>query len=108
MYGEGVERRQFLQSMAATAPLVLSCGADVHVSQDPWTRVREHFLIPRDRIYLNVGTLGVQPRAVVNAVIDSTRKVAESLPAGVNWVALKQATARIIDCDPEGLAFPRN
>ena len=108
MYGEGVERRQFLQSMAASAPLLLSGEVELHASQDPWARVRDHFLIPRDRIYLNVGTLGVQPRAVVNAVIDSTRNVAESLPAGVNWDALKQATAQIIDCDPAGLAFPRN
>jgi isopenicillin-N epimerase len=107
MYAERVERRQFLQSMAATAPLFLSGDIDLR-AQDPWSRLREHFLIPRDRIYLNVGTLGVQPRTVVHAVIDSTRKVAESLPAAVNWETLKQATARIIDSDTDGLAFPRN
>lgn len=77
-------------------------------SQDPWDRVRDHFLIPRDRIYLNVGTLGAQPRSVVHAVIDATHRVAESLPAGANWDKLKQSTARIIDADPAGLAFPRN
>jgi isopenicillin-N epimerase len=125
MYAHDVERRQFIQTLAVGAPLLpneLGGRIDLLLSQkstlspilfepgdqDAWDRVRDLFLIPRDRIYLNVGTLGAQPRAVVNAVIDTTRKVAESFPPGVNWTAIKQGSARLIDCDPEGLVFPRN
>jgi isopenicillin-N epimerase len=106
MYAQGVERRQFVQTLVAGAPLLLN--AELFAGQDPWTRVRDQFVIPRDRIYLNVGTLGAQPRGVINAVVDSTRKVAESFPPGVNWDAIKQKLAALIDCDPAGLVFPRN
>ncbi len=95
-----------MQTLAAGAPLLFD--AELLASQDPWTRVRDLFVIPRDRIYLNVGTLGVQPRSVINAVVDSTRNVAESFPPGVSWDAIKQKTAAIIDSDPAGLVFPRN
>src|SRR4051794_23837343 len=38
--------------------------------EDLWRIVRAAFPIPSDRIYLNVGTLGAQPEAVVDAVIE--------------------------------------
>ena len=116
MYADGVERRQFIQALAAGAPLLFGAGRETDLStpfasaamQDVWDRVREQFIIPRDRIYLNTGTLGVQPRAVIHAVTDATYKVAQSLPPGVNWQAIKEATAALLDCDADGLAFPRN
>ena len=106
MYAHGVKRRQFMQALAASTPLLFD--AELLAGQDPWDRVRDLFLIPRNRIYLNVGTLGAQPRTVVHAVEDATRKVAESLPPGVPWEAIKQKTAALIDCDAAGLVFPRN
>ncbi len=95
-----------MQTLAASTPLLFD--AELLAGQDPWDRVRDLFLIPRNRIYLNVGTLGAQPRSVVHAVEDSTRKVAESFPPGVPWDAIKQKTAALIDCDEAGLVFPRN
>lgn len=106
MYAQWVKRRQFIQTLAATAPLLLD--AEALAAQDPWARVRDQFLIPRDRIYLNVGTLGAQPRSVVHAVDDASRRVAQSMPPGVPWDAIKQKTAALIDCDAAGLVFPRN
>lgn len=78
------------------------------VQQDPWDAVRREFLIPAERTYLNIGTLGPQPRAVVDAVIEHTRRVAQSLPPGVNWDTVKTETAALLNCDPAGLAYPRN
>ena len=106
-------RREFLNATAATvgAAIVSRPSYAVGTSaahQDDWAEIRKQFLIPADRIYLNVGTLGAQPRPVVDAVIEATRQTAESLPAGVKWEALKSATAALLDCDPAGLAFPRN
>jgi cysteine desulfurase/selenocysteine lyase len=73
-----------------------------------WDVVRSAFLIPDDRSYLNVGTLGVQPRVVVDAVIEHTRRVAMSYPPGVEWDALKGEVGALLNGDPAGFVFPRN
>ena len=74
----------------------------------PWQSLRDEFLIPEDRVYLNVGTLGPQPRVVVDAVNEVTRRVAETYPPSVDWDALKSLLADLVGCDPAGLVFPRN
>ena len=97
--------------MAATAGAAALPTATFELESKPeqdWSELRKQFLMPPDRIYLNVGTLGVQPRAVVDAVIEATRRTAESFPPGVKWDELKATTAALLDCEPEGLAFPRN
>lgn len=76
--------------------------------QDPWNVVRQAFLIPEDRIYLNVGTLGPQPRVVVDAVNEHTRRVATTYPPRIDWDALKTRLGAFVNCDPAGLVFPRN
>ncbi|MEO5510289.1 MAG: aminotransferase class V-fold PLP-dependent enzyme [Longimicrobiales bacterium] len=76
--------------------------------EELWRIVRAAFPIPADRIYLNVGTLGAQPQAVVDAVIEHTRRVAMTYPPGVDWAVLNAAMADVLHCDPAGLAFPRN
>lgn len=73
-----------------------------------WRFVREQFLIPDDRIYLNNGTLGPPPRVVVDAVAEHARRVASTFPPGVDWADLKGAVADLIGGDPEGFVFPRN
>jgi selenocysteine lyase/cysteine desulfurase len=84
------------RSAAATAP------------EDLWAVVRAAFLIPADRIYMNVGTLGPQPRPVVDAIIEHTRRVAMTYPPGVDFAALSAAMAPVLNCDPAGLVYPRN
>ena len=56
-----------------------------------WGLVRDQFLIPPDRIYLNNGTLGPSPRVVVEAVTEHTRLVATTYPPGIAWDDLKQS-----------------
>jgi selenocysteine lyase/cysteine desulfurase len=73
-----------------------------------WTFVRDQFLIPRDRIYLNNGTLGPSPAVVVDAVTEHTRRVASTYPPGVDWEDLKRSVGAFLGADPEGLVFPRN
>lgn len=76
--------------------------------EDFWGLVRSRFLIPDDRIYLNNGTLGPQPRIVVEAVAEHARRVAMTYPPGVRWDDLKAASAELLDADPEGFVYPRN
>jgi selenocysteine lyase/cysteine desulfurase len=110
-------RRQFLSLAAGTAaglawPREILAQArrfaDVPPGQDLWDTVRQAFLIPDDRVYLNVGTLGPQPRVVVDAVCEHTRRVATTYPPGIDWDALKARLGEFIGCDPAGLVFPRN
>lgn len=76
--------------------------------EDYWGFVRKQFLIPRDRIYLNNGTLGPSPSVVVEAVAEHARRVASTYPPGVGWEDLKGAVGAFLGAHPEGLVFPRN
>lgn len=76
--------------------------------QEYWRLVRGAFDIPDDRLYLNVGTLGAQPRAVVDAVVEHTRRVAATYPPALDWDELKAALGRLLSADPPGFVFPRN
>jgi selenocysteine lyase/cysteine desulfurase len=73
-----------------------------------WTFVREQFSIPRDRIYLNNGTLGPPPRLVVDATAEHERRVAATFPPTTDWDALKGGMSELLGGDPEGWVFPRN
>mgnify|MGYP000243511879 CR=1 FL=1 len=64
-----------------------SLGAELQRGGDPqdeafWSFVRDQFLIPSDRIYLNNGTLGPSPAIVVDAVAEHSRRVAATYPPG--------------------------
>lgn len=73
-----------------------------------WASVRDQFLIPEDRLYFNVGTLGPQPRPVLEAAVEAMRRTAMTYPPGVEWDDLKARLAEVVGGDPEGFAFPRN
>ena len=94
-----------LQGLSVRLAAASSGGAS---EQELWGVVRDAFLIPGDRIYLNVGTLGPQPHAVVAAVEEHARRVAMTYPPGVDWNALKARLGAFVNCDPAGLVFPRN
>lgn len=110
-----MRRRDFLQRSAATAGALAwprhldRLAQELHVrGGGPWDVVRAAFLIPDDRVYLNVGTLGPQPRVVVDAVIEHTRRVATTFPPATDWDALKARVGALLNGDPEGFVFPRN
>jgi len=109
-------RRDFLRRTALGA-ITWPAGIDalgrrlhrLHANeQEFWEVVRQAFIIPEHRIYLNVSTLGPQPRAVIDAVVEHTRRVAMTYPPGVDWDGLKARLGAFVDADPAGFAFPRN
>lgn len=112
-----MKRRDFLQCSAVTAGALAWPGRLEAVTCDtasgsftggPWDVVRAAFMIPDDRIYMNVGTLGPQPRVVVDAVMEHTQRVAMTFPPGVDWDTLKARVGTLLNGDPAGFVFPRN
>jgi selenocysteine lyase/cysteine desulfurase len=109
------DRRQFLLALGSgilSWPTTLA-ALDRHPvgsqgTQDFWTEVRAAFLLPEDRIYLNNGTLGPQPRAVMEAVEEYGRRVAETLPPPIPWAGLRDSLASLLGGDPDGFIVPRN
>jgi isopenicillin-N epimerase len=107
------DRRTFLAGLGST----LLWPRDLHAfsarlagsaHHDYWRIVRGAFHIADDRIYLNVGTLGAQPRTVVDAVVEHTRRVAETFPPALDWDGVKHELGRLLSADPAGFIFPRN
>jgi isopenicillin-N epimerase len=109
-----LKRRAFLTAAGASLawPGRLRAVADnvaaARGAPDEWDVVRAAFMLPSDRIYLNVATLGVQPRVVVDAVMEHTRRVAMSYPPALDWAALKQRASGLLNADADGFVFPRN
>jgi isopenicillin-N epimerase len=93
------------QPPAPDAPLL---DAVLAREEELWALVRSAFMIPEDRIFLNVATLGPQPRVVVDAVLEHTRRVAMSYPPAFDWDLLKEYAGAALNGDPAGFVFPRN
>ena len=79
-----------------------------HGSDDRWQLVRDEFLIPPDRIYLNNGTLGPQPRVVVQAVMEYTQAVAQTFPPRIDREDLDERLEALLGGDRDGWVVTRN
>jgi isopenicillin-N epimerase len=112
----GLSRRDFFLALGGgmlawprrLGALELEWGRTGGRDQAFWEAVRREFLIPPDRIYFNNGTLGPQPRVVVEAVAEHARGVAATLPPRVSWDELKSSLSSALGGDPEGYVVSRN
>jgi isopenicillin-N epimerase len=111
-----MRRREFLRHSAVAAALSSPAGlaAFAHraagCSGEPelWEVVRAAYSIPADRVYLNVATLGPQPRPVVDAVLEHTRRVAMTYPPSSIAEELRSEIGGFLNGEPEGFVFTRN
>lgn len=81
---------------------------------DPFEFIRSQLLVPPNRIYLNTGSLGPSPSPVIDAVINSIRKL-EANPAPENWEGLGEEMERVrakigefINAPTEDIILTRN
>ena len=82
-----------------------------------WTELRKQFLIPKDEIYLNNGTVGSSPAPVLRAVFDgytSTEKLDETDPEDYPiwgygpWNEFRDPLAAFVGCTRDEIALLRN
>jgi selenocysteine lyase/cysteine desulfurase len=123
-------RRSFLKS-ALSAPLVSSAAfaqkqparavAALPRPEDPayWSKVRDQFLLARDKVFFNNGTIGAMPRIVMEKTVEHLRKMATDIAEwdyqGEEWISgysdmasIRGKAARLIHCDPNEIALTEN
>jgi isopenicillin-N epimerase len=85
--------------------------------EEYWAELRKQFLIPRDEIYLNNGTVGSSPMPVLKAIFDGyneTEKMAQSNPEDypiwgyASWNEFRDPVAAFVGCNRDELALLRN
>src|SRR6266496_5288669 len=92
-------RRSFLTALAA--PLFARSSAAQSKAAtampkpgDPayWAKVRDQFLLARDKVFFNNGTIGAMPKVVLDRTVDHLRKMATDVAdwdykPGEEWIA---------------------
>ena len=82
-----------------------------------WGQLRKQFLIPADEVYLNNGTVGSSPMAVLRAIFDGyneTEKMAQSNPEDypiwgyASWNEFRDPVAAFVGCNRDEFALLRN
>ncbi len=118
-----LDRRQFLGVSSGLAAAGLTVPRQVLAElyeRDPdayWMEVRKKFLIPRDEIYLNNGTVGSSPMPVLQAVFDgytTLEKMADQDPEDYPiwgygpWNQFRDPLAEFVGCKRDEIALVRN
>lgn len=110
-------RRDFFQRTGLLAGAALINGLKAQAAPTDFSSaadVRRELLIPEGRIYLNTGSLGPSPRAVLDAVVDAMWLL-EKNPVSENWGPLGQKmeavrgiVADFIHADVKDVLLTRN
>ena len=118
-------RRSFLASLAA--PLLARAQAKPGAGglprpDDPayWSKIREQFLLAKDKVFFNNGTIGAMPRVVFDRTVEHLRKMATDVAdwdykPGDEWIAgygpmptLRGKTATLLNADAAEIALTEN
>ncbi len=119
-------RRRFLRSISTgiAAPLLAPAAAvpPMPTAGDPnyWSKIRDQFLLARDKVFFNNGTIGAMPRVVFDRTVDHLRKMATDLadwdynPAN-EWIAgygphtdIRRKAAALLNCDASEISLTEN
>jgi len=119
-------RRDFFQSMAATAVVapLFSRAAWAQALPKPddpayWSKVRDQFMLARDKVFFNNGTIGAMPKVVFDRTVEHLRKMATDVADwdynGPDWIAgysdyknIRAKAAKLLNAGVKELAFTEN
>jgi selenocysteine lyase/cysteine desulfurase len=118
-------RRSFLATLAA--PLMAraqskSAGSAMPRPDDPayWSKIRDQFMLAKDKVFFNNGTIGAMPRVVFDRTVEHLRKMATDVAdwdykPGDEWIAgygpmtsIRTKAAALLHADPAEIALTEN
>jgi len=74
-----------------------------------WDNIRQQFLFPKEKHYLNTGSLGPSPRVVINTICESIEKLETSVSHGRHEIdETHEKTAKFLNVTADEIAFTRN
>lgn len=74
-----------------------------------WNLVREQFLFPKGKHYLNTGSLGPSPKVVINTVCEAMKKLETSVSHGRHQIdETHKKAAKFLNVTADEIAFTRN
>jgi isopenicillin-N epimerase len=106
----------FAQSAAAPGVPGLPDPADPRY----WDKVRDQFMLARDKVFFNNGTIGVMPKVVVNRMVEHLHKMATDIAdwdyvPGEEWISgygpmteIRTKAARLLNCDVKEVGLTEN
>ncbi len=119
------QRRSFLAALAA--PLLARSQSRPAIPALPraddsayWSKIRDQFLLAKDKVYFNNGTIGAMPRVVFERTVEHLRKMATDVAdwdykPGQEWIAgygpmpsIRAKTAALLHVDAAEIALTEN
>lgn len=128
-------RRSFLKSVASSAlagPLLTQAGFGQSTAangipglpkpDDPryWDKIRDQFMLARDKVFFNNGTIGAMPKVVVDRMVDHLRKMAIDIAdwdyvPGQEWISgygpmteIRTKAARLLNAEVKEVGLTEN
>lgn len=127
-------RRKFLHSASASSVALSFLSRTVFGQSAPdqrvpplpqpddpkyWDRIRDQFLLARDKVFFNNGTIGVTPKVVFERVVEHLHKMAVDLAdwdyKGDDWIAgygpetaIRAKAAGLLNADVKEVALTEN
>ncbi|HEY5824331.1 MAG TPA: aminotransferase class V-fold PLP-dependent enzyme, partial [Cyclobacteriaceae bacterium] len=124
-------RRDAIKSIGLSAlaiPSLASISLDRTTSlpkaDDPayWNKVRDQFMLAKDKVFFNPGTVGVMPKVVVDKMVEHVRYLAENVADWAykddnkeefisgynNLLSIRTRVGKLINADPMDIAMTDN
>ena len=74
-----------------------------------WDNIREQFLFPKEKHYLNTASLGPSPKIVINTVCETIEKLETSVSHGRHQIdETHEKAAKFLNVTADEIAFTRN
>ena len=74
-----------------------------------WDNIRQQFLFPKEKHYLNTGSLGPSPKLVINTICEMIETLETSTSHGHHLIdETHEKAAKFLNVTPDEIAFTRN